>query len=489
MRLNRLIRIQLAVFAAVSLTAASIMIFGYLKVPALLFGIGRYKVTMQLPRAAGLYPRANVTYRGTEVGRVSDVRLTHSDVAAVLSLNSDISIPADVEAEVHSRAAIGEQYVELVPRSGHGPALKNGDVIPLDHTTVPPEISALLDATNRGLQAIPRDSLKTTIDESYLAVGGLGAELSRLVRGSTTLAIDAHAHQDELTVLIDQSRPVLDSQTDSADAIRAWAAHLATITQQFQGQDSALAGVLRSGPAAAEEARSMIERLQPTLPILLANLVSVGQVGLTYQPNLEQLLVLVPQIVAVAGGLEIANHNTKNKGIYLAFALNVNLPPPCVTGYLPPQQRRTQVDEDYPDRPAGDIYCRIPQDAPNDVRGARNLPCETRPGKRAPTVKMCESDEDYVPLNDGFYWKGDPNATLSGQDIPQLPPGTPPAQASPTAVPPAPAPPPPIAAAEYDPATGAYYGPDGHEYTQADLAQQAPKHKSWQSMLIPPTNS
>ena len=56
------------------------------------------------------------------------------------------------------------------------------------------------------------------------------------------------------------------------------------------------------------------------------------------------------------------------------------------------------------------MYCRIPQDAPFNVRGARNLPCVTVPGKRAPTVKMCESDENYIPLNDGYNWKGDPNA-------------------------------------------------------------------------------
>ena len=30
---------------------------------------------------------------------------------------------------------------------------------------------------------------------------------------------------------------------------------------------------------------------------------------------------------------------------------------------------------------------------------------------------MCESNEYYVPLNDGYNWKGDPNATLSGQPI------------------------------------------------------------------------
>jgi phospholipid/cholesterol/gamma-HCH transport system substrate-binding protein len=106
------------------------------------------------------------------------------------------------------------------------------------------------------------------------------------------------------------------------------------------------------------------------------------------------------------------------------------------------------------------------------------LPCETVPGKRAPTVKMCESDEVFVPLNDGFNWKGDPNATLSGQPIPQLPP---------EAVPPAA--PPPIAAAEYDPVTGSYIGGDGRQYTQSDLARGAQENKTWQTMLLPPTGN
>jgi phospholipid/cholesterol/gamma-HCH transport system substrate-binding protein len=170
----------------------------------------------------------------------------------------------------------------------------------------------------------------------------------------------------------------------------------------------------------------------------------------------------------------------------LSFHLNLNMPPACTTGYLPAQQRRDASFQDYPDRPAGDLYCRIPQGAMSDVRGARNIPCETVPGKRAPTVKMCESDEQYVPLNNGDNWKGDPNATLSGQDIPQLPPGSPPRAAAP---PPAAQPPPvpAIAAAEYDPRTGTYLGPDGQTYTQANLAANAPKEQTWQTMLMPPS--
>jgi len=479
MHITRRIWTQLAIFLVVSAIAFAVMAFGYIGLPGLLFNAGRYTVTVQLPAAAGLYQRGNVTYRGTEVGQVKEVHLTDSGVDAVLSLKSGIDIPSDLDAQVHSQSAVGEQYVALLPRNDTSRPLQNGDVIPVWRTSVPPDINALLDATNHGLEAIPHDNLKTVIDESYTAFAGLGPDISRLMKGTTSLAIGARENLDALTNVVDNVGPVLDSQTDSSNSVQAWAAHLAQITKQLQSNDTAVAGVLQNGPAAAAEVRQLFDRLQPTLPILLSNLVSLDQVAITYRPDLEQILVLLPQGVAVTQATIAANVDTKQdyKGAYLNFALNLNLPPPCTTGFLPVQQQRPPSDVDHPDRPAGDLYCRVPQDSPFNVRGARNIPCETRPGKRAPTVKMCESDEDYVPLNDGYNWKGDPNATLSGQPIPQPPPAA-------MVVPPAPAPP-PIAAAYYDPATGTYVGPDGRLYTQANLAHTA-QHLTWQAMLLPP---
>jgi phospholipid/cholesterol/gamma-HCH transport system substrate-binding protein len=488
MYLDRSTRIRLAVFTVIALVAAGIMIFRYIDLPAMLFDVGRYKVTIDLDRAAGLYPQANVSYHGTTVGQVQSVELTDSGVQAVLSLNSKYQIPSRLRAEVHSQSAIGEQYVDLMPQGGGSPPLKNGDVIAAGDTTVPPDFDSLLDATNRGLDAIPQGNLETAIDESYSAVGGLGPELNRLVKGGTDLAIDSDKNLDSLITLIDRSQPVLDSQGQSADDISAWASHVATISKQLAVHDDSIAGILRNGGAAAEEGRKLFQRLQPTLPLLLANLSSLGPVAVTYQPALEQLLVLVPQAVAAEQGSLVANHNTKPayKGIYLDFNLNLGLPPVCNTGFLPPQQQRVPSAQDYPARAAGDLYCRVPQDSQFNVRGARNYPCQTVPGKRAPTVKMCESDENYVPLNDGYNWKGDPNATATGQDIPQLPPGA----SSPPSAPPPPtaatASPPPLAVAEYDPTTGSYIGPDGNPYTQSDLSRAEPTKKTWQSMVTPP---
>jgi phospholipid/cholesterol/gamma-HCH transport system substrate-binding protein len=488
MRLNRRTVIQLSVFAVVSLVAIAWMVFGYIKAPGTLFGFGRYEVTLQLPESGNLYQKANVTYRGTEVGLVRGVRLTDSGVVADLSLDEGIRIPSDLDAGVHSQTPLGEQFVALTPRNGDSPPLKNGDVISRDRASIAPDTTQLLDTITEGLQAIPRDNLKTAIDESYTAVGGLGPELSRIVQGSTQLAMDARQNLDPLITLIEKSQPVLDSQSDTVGAIDAWAANLATITNELRQHDQSVADLLHNGPQAADEIHKLFDRLQPTLPIVLANLVSVNQVAITYQPGIEQILVLVPHGIAALQAGVLANWDTRQplRGAYLDFNLNVNVPPPCSTGFLPAQQIRPPSFEDAPDRPAGDLYCRVPQDSVHNVRGARNYPCETRPGKFAPTVKMCESDQNYAPLNDGFNWKGDPNATLSGQDTPQLPPDAQPAQGAPP--PPETGPAPPLAVTGYNPATGTYIGPDGRVYTQSNLAQDTPKEHTWQTMVLPPPN-
>jgi phospholipid/cholesterol/gamma-HCH transport system substrate-binding protein len=496
-RLPRTVWIQLAILAAVTVIAGGIMAFGFVNVPALV-GIGRYNVTLELPSSGGLYPSSVVTYRGSEVGRVTSVDVTRDGVQAVLKLDSSTKIPSDVRAEVHSRSAVGEQFVQLIPVTDASDAatLRAGDVIGVDKVQVPPEIGSLLDATNRALQAIPQDNLRTVVDEAYTAVGGLGPELSRIVDGSTALAIDAGKTVDPITTLIDQSPPVLDSQVRTADSIETWANRMASITGQLRAQDTAFAGLLNEGGPALEEGRAFFDRVAPALPVLLANMVSLGDIAVAYRNDIEQLLVLFPQGTAVMSSIILPNSGTKQdyKGVYLDFNLNLNLPPPCNTGFLPVRQQRSPSEQDAPERPAGELYCRVPQGSDLNVRGVRNIPCETAPGKRAPTVELCESNEQYVPLNDGYNWKGDPNATLSGQGVPQYAPGLdprlPPPSGTGAAIPPSAAPPPgpppgppPVAAVPYDPATGEYIGPDGKPYTQANLAH--PGNRTWQSMLVP----
>ncbi|QEN12931.1 hypothetical protein D3H54_06320 [Mycobacterium sp. ELW1] len=139
-----------------------------------------------------------------------------------------------------------------------------------------PTCSSLLNATNRGLLAIPQDNLRTTIDEASAAVSGLGPDISRFVKGSTALATDARQNLDDLTNLVDHVGPILDTQTDTSNSVHAWSSHLASITQQLRDNDAAVAGTLGNGAPAADEMRALFDRVQPTLPLLAANLASIA---------------------------------------------------------------------------------------------------------------------------------------------------------------------------------------------------------------------
>ena len=71
----------------------------YLRIPSLV-GIGQYTLKADLPASGGLYPTANVTYRGITIGKVTDVEPT--DRAApkpTMSIDSQYKIPVDAAAQ------------------------------------------------------------------------------------------------------------------------------------------------------------------------------------------------------------------------------------------------------------------------------------------------------------------------------------------------------------------------------------------------------
>ena len=261
-----------------------------------------------------------------------------------------------------------------------------------------------------------------------------------------------------------------------------------------------MVGILDKGPGAADEVRALFDRLRPTLPIVLANLVSVGEVAVTYQPSLEQLLVLLPQGTAVTQGVGVAQaeHDSGLHGRFLGLQPEPvdscaaapiplppqQLPPPCTTGFLPAQQQRVPTFEDYPDRPAGDAV--LPSAAGCAVQraGCSQPALRDRPGQACSDVARC-AKATTTTCRSTTATTGRATRTPHCPDSPyrsclqerhHLP-----RAASP------PGPAPPLAAAEYDPATGTYVGPDGRIYTQADLGQNFTEDRTWQDMLLPPT--
>ena len=392
--LTRFVRIQLAIFAIVGMIGIIAMVIFYIQLPTLL-GIGRMTVTLDLPATGGLYQFSNVTYRGVQVGKVTKVELTANGAKATLSLGSSPKIPANLQADVLSVSAVGEQYVDLRPRTDSAPYLRNGSVIAMRDTTIPQAVGPMLDQLNALIKSLPKNKIGQLLDESFQAFNGAGYDLGSLSDATSRISTDANSVVERTRALTEDSGPLLDSQARTADSVRTWARSLAGISDVVATDDSRVRTLLQNGPGAADEASRLFEQIKPTLPLLLANLTTLGQIGVTYHPSLEQLLVLLPPAVAITQTAAPFNHpDGWARG---DFSFTVDDPPICTVGFLPPNQWRSPSDTSDIDTPDG-LYCKLPQDSPLSVRGARNYPCMGHPGKRAPTVEICNSDKPFIPI-------------------------------------------------------------------------------------------
>ncbi|CAJ1495787.1 MCE family protein [[Mycobacterium] burgundiense] len=404
--LDRLSRIQLMIFSIITvLTVGAIAIF-YLQVPAKV-GIGAYEVDANFVAGGGIYGNANVTYRGVTVGRVESVGLTDNGVIAHMRLNSNAPVPENVTATVKSVSAVGEQYIDLVPPEDEAASetmLYDGSSIGQDRTAIGQDIAGMLAEADALVSSISDSRLQDVLRETSNAFNGSGPELARVIESARGLVDEANASYDQTAALIDEAGPFLDAQVRSGDDIKSIADGLARLTTELNNADPQLRDLLTTAPGAADTANAAFSGIRPNFPMLAANMANLGRVGVIYNKSIEQALVVFPALISalitVAGGVPA------DEGGKLDFKVDLGDPPPCSVGFVPATQIRPPADETLRDLPP-DLYCKVAQNDPSVVRGARNYPCMEFPGKRAPTVQLCRDPQGYVPIGSN-PWRGPP---------------------------------------------------------------------------------
>jgi phospholipid/cholesterol/gamma-HCH transport system substrate-binding protein len=402
--LNRLTRIQLLIFAAVTVFSVGAIAIFNLRVPAKL-GLGTYQVDANFPAGGGIYPAANVTYRGFTIGRVESVNLTDDGVVARMRLNRETSVPDNVTASVKSVSAIGERFIDLVPPDEPSATkLDNGASIGQERSRIGNDIAGLLTEADRMVSSISNTRLQDLLRETFKAFNGSGPELSRLIQSARLFVDEANASSDQTVQLLDDLGPFLQAQIRSGDDIKSLADGLARFTAELNNAEPQVRAVLATAPGAADAANTAFSGLRPNFPMLAANLANMGRVGVIYNKSIEQTLVVFPALFAAL--ITVAGGAPMDEGAKLDFKIDLGDPPPCNVGFLPATQIRSPADETVRDLPR-DLYCKTAQNDPAVVRGARNYPCMEVPGKRAPTVQLCRDPKGYVPLGSN-PWRGPP---------------------------------------------------------------------------------
>jgi phospholipid/cholesterol/gamma-HCH transport system substrate-binding protein len=397
--MTRRVRIQLALFVAIALLGIAYLGAGYVRLPQL-FGVGVYHVDLKLPATGGIFPNAEVTYRGAPAGRVDSMALTGDGVVAHLRLDSGKpQIPADAKAVIADRSALGEQFIDLRPDHDGGPYLRDGSTITTSVLPVP--IDDLVVSVDGFARSVPLDALRTTVTELGKAFDGQGDNLRSVV---TSLANFTKAWRDSLPqsiALIHDGRLVLGTQNDQAGDIRAFSAGLDRLTAQLRASDPDVNRLITNGTPASDQLGALLRESGPALSEDLGNLRvlarAVAPQTWALQPLLQQLptLSLGPSSTAPGDGTT-----------HFGLVLETNNPPPCTLGYEQTEQILAQRKAENPDfDDTRDDFpfntnarCTVPQGSVSDVRGGARAeladPALTQPWDDKPKVMP-----DTVDLN------------------------------------------------------------------------------------------
>ncbi|WP_234285243.1 MlaD family protein [Streptomyces venezuelae] len=281
-----------------------------------------------LARTGGLFTHSDVTYRGVSVGRVGAIDLTADGVVAELRIKKSApAIPADARAVVAGLSAVGEQYIDLRPESDAGPFLADGARIEQSDTQVPAPVTDVLAGMNDLTSSVPLESLRTVVDELGKAFEGHGDDLQVLLDSGSRFVQAADTSLPVTTRLIQDGEVVLRTQADESRAVRDFATGARDLAATLKGSDRDLRRLLAVTPDATGQVSGLLRDLDPSLGVVLANLLTTSEIAVTRQRGTEELLVKFP--AAVSAGATAVDGGRVNFGMAVTFFK----PLPCTSGY------------------------------------------------------------------------------------------------------------------------------------------------------------
>jgi phospholipid/cholesterol/gamma-HCH transport system substrate-binding protein len=365
--LSSRIKFQVIIFVVLALVGVSDVGARYAGLDQLVGGRGMV-VKAEMAESGGLFTNSEVTYRGVRVGRVGPMRLTDDGIEAELRFDrSAPRIPADLDAAVSNRSAVGEQYLDLKPRHDGGPYLADGAVIPKAAIKMPLPVETVLSNLDSLVASVPLDSLRTVVYELDDAFRGRGADLQALMDNQSAFVQTATQYLPQTRDLITDGGKVLLTQEQQGSAIKSFSQDAHLLAEQLRKSDGDLRRLITTTPQVSDELSGLIQESGSGIGVILANLLTPAQVFSTRGDAFEQLLGSYPE--AVSSGYRVID---KNGSTNLALVLNFNNPSSCRPGY---EGTVNRPGKDITPVPMNtDARCALPYGNQSSVRGSQNAP-------------------------------------------------------------------------------------------------------------------
>ncbi|MGV9837673.1 MCE family protein [Nocardia niigatensis] len=248
-----------------------------------------YKVTVELASSGGLLPGNDVTFRGSRIGKVTDVRVAGDGVAAVAEIDDSAQLPIGGTVAVGRLSAAGEQYLDFRPDSDTGPYLHDGSLVERARTSVPVPIQSVFTNLSDLIGGMNPDRLDVIIDELDKALTGGPDRLRNMISGISRA-------MNGLDDLLPQTRQLIENLEVIAGTTQHAQPDLGTLTKagsvlfdQFASADQELRKLLQQGPGQLATLNGFITQTQDPITNLVTNFVAVTKAAKLRAPAIAAL--------------------------------------------------------------------------------------------------------------------------------------------------------------------------------------------------------
>ena len=231
--------VALAVVVAVAITAYYVFIQQ-----------DTYKITARFTATPGLYAGNTVDILGVPTGEIDSITPRPGYVDVVLSLPTDVKVPADAKAVMMAPNPVSDRFVELTPAYTGGPVLRGGAVIGTDRTFVPLELDSIysaVDTLSKDLGpggANAHGDLSAVLHAFAKLADGNGADLHNAIQQISAALPALTAHPDDLKNLVDGLDQLTSKLAAHDDTINSLYDDLATATGELADERNTISAAI-----------------------------------------------------------------------------------------------------------------------------------------------------------------------------------------------------------------------------------------------------
>ncbi|UGT39121.1 MCE family protein [Nocardia yamanashiensis] len=248
-----------------------------------------YRVTVELAASGGLAAGNDVTFRGSRIGRVDEVRVSGDGVAAIAEIDDSAQVPVGGTVAVGRLSAAGEQYLDFRPDTDGGPYLHDGSVVQRTATSVPVSMQSVFANLSDFIGGMNPDRLNVIIDELDKALAGGPDRLRNMVSGISRA-------MSGLTDLLPQTRQLIENLEVIAGTTSHAQPDLGTLTRagstlfnQFAAADQELRTLLTNGPGQLATLSGFLSETQDPITDLVTNFVAITKAAKLRAPAIAAL--------------------------------------------------------------------------------------------------------------------------------------------------------------------------------------------------------